>query len=192
MRISCFFHNIILSLFFIKGIRETSLKFAITLWRQATFGTQMSCLLRCKTRRHKLCIAHFRINTKSSLTPLFLLSPKSLTTFRGPRYFAYSSVLRDLHREGAKLIPFLLVQTLVEFRFLSVMTAIFVPLPSVSLNNGTYEISGGNSFGYYPHSTVKSRDKCTLEVIKKIEYRFFGFVFFFGRYLCRRYLHKLQ
>ena len=33
----------------------------------------------------------------------------------------------------------------------------------------------------------------TLEVIKEIQYRFFGFgvVFFFGRCLCRRCLHKL-
>ena len=36
------------------------------------------------TRRRKLCIARFRANTKSSLTPLLLLSPKSLVTFRGP------------------------------------------------------------------------------------------------------------
>ena len=36
-------------------------------------------------RRRKLGIARFRASTKSSLTPLLLLSPKSLTTFRGPR-----------------------------------------------------------------------------------------------------------
>ena len=154
---------------------------------------QVPCLLRCKTRRHKLCIAHFRVNTKSSLTPLFLLSPKSLTTFRGPRYFVYSSVLRDLHREEAKFISFFWVQIFVEFRFSFVMTAIFIQLLSVSQNSETNGISEGNSFGYCPHGTVKSRDKCTLEVIKEIEYRFFCFdiVSFFGGCLYRRYLHKL-
>ena len=34
-------------------------------------------------RRPKLCIVRFRASTKSSLTPLFLLSPKSPLTFRG-------------------------------------------------------------------------------------------------------------
>lgn len=36
-------------------------------------------------RRRKLRISRFRLTAKSSFTPLFLLSPKSLTTFRGPR-----------------------------------------------------------------------------------------------------------
>ena len=42
--------------------------------------------LTLRHRRHKLCIAcdDFFIKNHPSLTPLFLLSPKSLPTFRGP------------------------------------------------------------------------------------------------------------
>ena len=39
----------------------------------------------CGRRRHKLHVVRFRAGTKSSLIPLFLLFPKSLSTFRGPR-----------------------------------------------------------------------------------------------------------
>ena len=44
--------------------------------------------LTLRHRRHKLCIACDDFFTKNhpALTPLFLLSPKSFTTFRGPHY----------------------------------------------------------------------------------------------------------
>ena len=44
--------------------------------------------LTLRHRRHKLCIAcdDFLCKNHPALTPLFLLSPKSLLTFRGPRY----------------------------------------------------------------------------------------------------------
>lgn len=54
-------------------------------------------------RRHKFCIVRFRVGTKSSLTPLFLLSPKSHLTFRGPRLaFSFSPVFQ-VHAFGAEL-----------------------------------------------------------------------------------------
>ena len=46
-------------------------------------GSLTPALLR--SRRHKLHITRFRASTKSSFIPLLLLSPKSLSTFRGPR-----------------------------------------------------------------------------------------------------------
>lgn len=45
-----------------------------------------------RSRRHKLHIVHFRASTKSSLIPLLLLSPKSHSTFRGPRLFSQNHI----------------------------------------------------------------------------------------------------
>lgn len=52
-------------------------------------------------RRHKLRIVRFRVGTKSSLTPLFLLSPKSRLTFRGPRLAFSFSPIFQVHAFGA-------------------------------------------------------------------------------------------
>lgn len=48
-------------------------------------------------RRRKLHIVCFRASTKSALITLLLLSPKSLTTFRGPRNTA--ALLRSYRRK---------------------------------------------------------------------------------------------
>lgn len=45
-----------------------------------------------RSRRRKLCIAYFRASTKSKLTPLLLLSPKSFITFREPRRSSHSHI----------------------------------------------------------------------------------------------------
>ncbi len=151
----------------------------------------MSCLLRCKTRRHKLHIIRFRVNTKSSFIPLLLLSPKSHSTFRGPwSDMRISSILRDLHREGANLVranlsvgsafPLYWHHILCECRqFLVIME----PLYGVVANSFRNAI------------TVPSKTEIiiALKVVHKIHNGFFGFgfIFFFGGYLCRRCLHKL-
>ena len=154
-------------------------------------GAQMSCLLRCKTRRHKLHIIRFRVNTKSSFIPLLLLSPKSHSTFRGPQSdMRVSSILRDLHREGANLVranlsggsafPLYWHHILCEcHQFPKIVEPLY----------GMVAISFRNAI------TVPSKAEIfvTLKVVHKIHNGFFrfGFVFFFGRNLCRRCLHKL-
>ena len=45
-----------------------------------------------RPRRHKLHIVHFRASTKSSLILLLLFSPKSHSTFRGPRLFSQNHI----------------------------------------------------------------------------------------------------
>ena len=55
-----------------------------------------------RSRRHKLRDIRFRANAKSSYTPLFLLSPKSRLTFRGPRLAFSFSPIFQVHAFGAE------------------------------------------------------------------------------------------
>jgi len=52
----------------------------------------------CGRRRHKLHIVRFRAGTKSSLIPLFLLFPKSLSTFREPCFPLYGDYSDSVKR----------------------------------------------------------------------------------------------
>ena len=149
-------------------------------------GAQMSCLLRCKTRRHKLHIIRFRVNTKNSFIPLLLLSPKSHSTFRGPQSdMRISSILRDLHREGATSYRSYQCKSFKSSIYLRCWHHILCECRQYCRIIEPLVLVGAIPLDIA--ITVPSK------VVHKIHNGFFrfGFIFFFGGYLCRRCLHKL-
>ena len=151
----------------------------------------MSCLLRCKTRRHKLHIIRFRVNTKNSFIPLLLLSPKSHSTFRGPQSdMRISSILRDLQREGATCVR---ANLSVSSTFLRKWHHILCACRQFFLIVEPLELVRAIPLDIDLTVPPKVEIIVTLKAVDKIHHGFFGFsiVSFFGGCLCRQCLHKL-